>query len=137
LAAVSAPLGQLVEIVGMTQALRLVEGFGGTEIYLPNPSRVKAHSPLAQALGVETVQKLAAHWPSSHVMVPRGRGVARLKRRRDLAILEDCKTMSVRKVALKHEMTERAIYGVLERGREGLGESGASAITQGDLFGAE
>ena len=137
MAAVNAPLGQLVELVGMSAALRLVERFGGTCIYLPHPSRVKLHSPLAMALGLEPVKKLAGTWPQSHVMVPRGRGVTSLRRRRDRAILEDFRTLSVAQIARKYEMTERNVYMVLERGPEGLPGTPGAGGAQGDLFSAE
>lgn len=123
MAGASAPLGKLVELIGMTAARRLMEQFGGTEIYVPHASRVKPHGKLAQAIGFKSVKRLASMWPQSHVLVPRGRGVMRLTRRRDLAILEDHTTLTAPQLARKYEMTLRNVYSVLQRGREGLDDA--------------
>lgn len=132
MAAVNAPLGQLVELVGLPAALRLVDNFGGVCIYLPHPSRVKRHSDVAQVLGFEAMQKLAAVWPQAHVMVPRG--VDYLRRSRDRAIRADLEKMSVREVALKYETTERHVYRVQARAPQELEELAAAGDSQGSLF---
>lgn len=113
MAAVNAALGQLVDLIGLPMALRLVDNFGGVSVYLPHATRVKAHSPLAQVIGLEAMQKLAAAWPMEHVMVPRG--AEYLRRQRDAAIRADLAGMSVRDVALKYETTERHVYRVQAR----------------------
>lgn len=132
MAAVNAPLGQLVELVGLPAALRLVQRFGGTCVYVPHESRVKPHSQLAQAIGLEAARRLSTVWPQAHIMVPRG--AAYLQRQRDLAILEDAEALSVSQLARKYEMTERNVYFVLERGREGLPAIAGLDDGQGDLF---
>jgi Mor family transcriptional regulator len=113
MAAVNAPLGLLVDLIGLPMALRLVDNFGGVCVYLPHASRVKAHSPVAQVIGLEATQKLAAAWPMVHLMVPHG--AEYLRRQRDSAIRADLAGMSVRDVALKYETTERHVYRIQAR----------------------
>ena len=134
MAAVSAPLGQLVELVGLPAALRLVDRFGGTAIYVPHASRVKDHSPVALAIGAEATRKLAAVWPQAHVLVPRG--APYLRAQRDRAIHADRATLSLAQLARKYEMTERNVLFVLSREPQPMpGAGGASDDAQGDLFG--
>ena len=133
MSAVNIRLGQLVELVGVTAALRVVEKRGGTHFYVPNASRIEPHHQLAQEFGLEAAKALAAAFPQAHVMAPRGS--AYLRRLRDIAILEDAKAMSITAVARKYEMTERNVYMVLERGLEGLPDASGIDDSQGDLFG--
>lgn len=133
MAAVNAPLGQLVELVGLSAALRLVDRFGGTPIYLPHPSRVKEHSAVALEIGAEAMRRLAAVWPQAHIVVPRG--AAYLRRQRDIALLRDSASLSAAQLARKYEMIERHVYRILARGPEILPELGANDDGQGDLFG--
>lgn len=133
MAAVNAPLGQLIELIGLVKALQLVDRFGGTSVYVPHESRVKVHGALAEAIGVDAVRTLAGAWPGSHVIVPRGS--AYLRRQRDIAILADFKELSAAACARKYETTERHVYRIVERGLEGLPELPCANDTQGDLFG--
>jgi Mor family transcriptional regulator len=130
--AVNLQLEQLVDLVGVAAALRLVEKRGGTHFYVPHPTRVKPHALLAQEIGLEAARALAAAYPSQHVMAPRGE--AYLRRQRDLGVLNDCKDMSVTAVARKYELTERHVYRIMERGLEGLPEVPGVNDAQGDLF---
>lgn len=109
--AVNAQLGRLVELIGLPMALRLVDNFGGVPIYVPHPSRVKAHGKVAEVIGIEATQKLAAAWPSEHVMIPRG--VEYLRRKRAAEIHRKAGGSSVRELALEYQMTERNVYFVL------------------------
>lgn len=126
-------LEQLVDLVGIAAALRLVEKRGGTHFYVPLPTRIAIHHHLAVEMGLEPARRLAAAYPAQHVMVPRGAPM--LRRRRDIALLEDCKSMSITAVARKYEMTERNVYFRLERGLENLPELPGANDSQGDLFG--
>jgi len=132
-AAIHLTLERLVEILGLADALRLVEKRGGVAVYVPQPDRVKAHCELAQAVSLEGARKLSALYEMERLMVPKG--AAFLRRQRDVALLEDLKEMSVSKAALKYQMTERNVYFVLERGLEGLPPlPGRVDDSQGSLF---
>lgn len=133
MAAVNAPLTELVNLIGLPATLRLVEKFGGTTIYVPHQSRVKLHSAVAQVVGTDAVRQLATVWPQAHVVVPRG--AAYVRHQRDMAVLADAEKFSVARLARKYETTERNIYRILERGAQQppLGLSGPSDA-QGDLF---
>src|SRR5260221_11462877 len=126
------PLGHLVELLGLVDALRLVARRGGIAVYVPHGSRLQLHHKLAEEIGLEAAKKLAAEYPSTNVIVPRG--AAYLRRQRDRALLADVKQMSVSQAARKYEMTERNVYMLLERGLEGMPELPGSSDSQGDFF---
>jgi len=131
MAAVTAPLGQLVELIGLPLALRLVDNFGGVPIYLPHPGRVKEHSPVAQVIGAEAMRSLARAWPMTHVMLPLG--AAYLRRQRNAALRADAQTMSQPQLARKYEMTLRNIEYILARSDDDLADERV-ARAQGQLF---
>lgn len=131
MAAVNAPLGQLVELIGLPLALRLVDNFGGVPIYLPHPGRVKEHSPVAQVIGHEAMQRLAAEWPMTHVMVPSGADY--LRRQRNAALRADARQMSQPQLARKYDMALRTVERILA----GVDEDEAAETKtreQGQLF---
>lgn len=132
MAAVNAPLGQLVELIGLPLALRLVDNFGGVPIYLPHPGRVKEHSPVAQVIGAGPMRQLAAVWPMTHVMVPRGS--AYLRRQRNAALRADAQTMSQPQLARKYEMSLRNVEVILSRPEDDETDERV-ARAQGSLFG--
>lgn len=113
MAAVHAPLGQLVDLIGLPLSLRLVDNFGGVPIYLPHPQRVKEHSPVAQVIGVEAMRNLASAWPMTHVTIPRG--AAYLRRQRNAQLREDARTMSQPQLARKYDMALRTVERILAR----------------------
>lgn len=134
MAAIHLTLERLVEILGLADALRLVEKRGGVAAYVPQPDRVKAHCELAQAMSLEGARKLAALYPMERLMVPRG--AAHLRRERDIAVLKAVRNDSVSQVALEFQLTERHVYRIMERGLEGLPPASAAPNdAQGDLFG--
>ena len=113
--AVHASRYRLSELVGSAVALQLIDRFGGSSIYLPNPGNVNPNSELALVLGVENVRKLSVEWPQLQVTLPSASGLERT--RRDRAIVRDRRTLSIAKLARKYRLTERGIYLILRRQR--------------------
>jgi Mor family transcriptional regulator len=130
-----ASLEQLTELIGLPAALRLIDAFGGTCIYVPLPGMVKAHGRVARVIGAEAMARLAGAWPQEYVMVPRG--AEYLRRQRAIAIHRDAPDLSVSELARKYEMTERNIYLVLARPAPVEPAPGGTrpARAQLDLFG--
>jgi Mor family transcriptional regulator len=108
---VNARLEELVLAIGLPATLRLVDAFGGVRVYFPHPGAVRVDSELARAIGADAVQRLAALWPSTRVMLPQA--AAYLRRERNRAIHREKDALSIRALALKYELTERAVYGII------------------------
>lgn len=105
-----APLDEIVRVIGLPAALRLVQAFSGTRIYLPHPTRVKPHGPVARALGVEAAVQLSSWWPQCEIEIPKSDRL--LRRARDRAIRAEPKAMLVRDLAKKYDLTERQVYNI-------------------------
>ena len=54
-----APLMDIIKAIGLPAAMKLVENFGGTRIYLPQPEKVDADNEIAKIIGVEAARALA------------------------------------------------------------------------------
>lgn len=107
----NARLEELVDAIGLPATLRLVDAFGGVRVYFPHPSRVRLDSDLARAIGADAVQRLAALWPSTYVALPQA--AAYLRRERNRAIHLEKDKLSIRELALKYDLTERAVYSII------------------------
>lgn len=107
----NARLEEIVQAIGLPATLGLIEKFGGVRVYFPHPSRVRADSDLARAIGAEAVQRLAALWPSTYVALPQA--AAYLRRERNRAIHREKDALSIRELALKYELGERAVYSII------------------------
>jgi Mor family transcriptional regulator len=100
---------QLVAILGLPDALKLVRRFGGGSLYLPHPSRLCAGNKVVQEVGMAVALKLCCEWPQLDVMIPRL--ATELRRMRDRAIRRE-EGLSVTEIAWKYETTERHVYRV-------------------------
>ena len=125
----NAPLHELVRVLGLPTALRLVEKFGGVRVYLPLAENMTDDNPIAAAIGVDAARDLCALWPQERPYIPRA--VQILREERDKALLRDAEELSVPELARKYELTERAIYNVLKRG---AAAAIAPATDQPELF---
>lgn len=118
-------LEEVVRIIGMDAALKLVEAFGGTSPRVPKS--MYADHPIAAAIGIEPAIKLAQHYAGSDLYVPRCAAHLRALRDREIVRLSD--TISVDELARRYRLSDRSIWGILKRTDMGDG--------QGDLFGEE
>lgn len=109
----NAPLEELVKTLGLPAALRLVERFGGTRVYLPRPEVVSEEHPLARVVGLEAAQHLCRLWPSDKVMIPMAAQF--LREERDRALVRDAQDHTVPQLARKYEIHERSVYRILCR----------------------
>jgi Mor family transcriptional regulator len=126
---VNAPLDELVKTLGLPAALRLVEAFGGTRVYLPLAQTMTDEHPVARAVGASAARALCELWPSERVVIPRA--AAYLRAERDRALIKDAEDHTVPQLARKYELTERWVYYILARG---LPCDAAVAGGQSDLF---
>lgn len=107
----NAALEELVDAIGLPAALKLVESYGGTRIYLPLPENVEPDNPVAQVIGVPATVKLAHLWAQERPYLPRA--VDYLRKQRDAQLVRDAETMSRSELALKYRLTERHVYAIL------------------------
>ena len=107
-----APLIKIVEAIGLPAAMKLVEHFGGTRIYLPLPENVDAENEIARAVGLQAALQFAAAWdfdrdPDRHVEIPLARRQLRALMKEE--ILRDSAQLSERQLARKYRTTQRTI----------------------------
>lgn len=126
----NAPLDELVTRLGLPAALRLVEHFGGTRIYLPRAEAMNADHPIALVVGLEAAIDLCKTWPQERPAIPRA--AAFLRNERDRALLKDANDHTVPALARKYELTERQVYYILARGLSSADEPELAA--QSKLF---
>lgn len=108
---VYAPVGRLVEVLGVVSALKLAKRFGGGRLYVPQPERLKPEGAICATIGYDAAAKLAHEWRGLEIMVPRC--VSYLVRERARAMHAEAKSMSVGEVARKYDMTERYAFMTL------------------------
>lgn len=73
-------LEELVEILGREGALKLIQRFGGTALYVPhNPPE---HHALCLVLGVEGAARIASYYGGENLYLPLGRKWLREQQRR-------------------------------------------------------
>jgi Mor family transcriptional regulator len=108
-----APLLQIIEAIGLANAMKLVEAFGGVRIYLPLPENVTADNEVAKVIGVEATRKLAEAWggryarPTIPLARRHFRAVVKAEIRRERA------DKTIPELARKYQTTERNIYRYL------------------------
>jgi Mor family transcriptional regulator len=108
---VYASVDRLVEVLGLAAALKFAARFGGRSVYVPLPERLKPEGPLAGTIGFDLAQKICVEWGGQEVMVPKCR--AYLAREMARAIHREPKSMTVRAIAEKYDITERYAFQLL------------------------
>lgn len=101
---------EIVDVVGVEAALRLVEAWGGVRLYVPQ-QMPKDHL-LVSTLGREEADELAARYGGESIQVPRClhalRAVRNTRMRRERA-----RGDSPALLALRYRLTERQVYSIL------------------------
>lgn len=106
-----APLFDIIQAIGLGSAMKLVEHFGGTRIYLPLPENVGPDNDVAKVIGVDATRKLAAMWAQERPSIPLARRHLRAIVKAE--ILRERDKLTVPDLARKYETTERNIYRYL------------------------
>ena len=96
--------------IGMPATLKLVERFGGVRVYVPRPEKITEDHVIARTIGFEGALALARICRNESIEIPRAARARRLAR--DRAIRRESGALSVRELALKYGLSERAIYGI-------------------------
>lgn len=128
----NAPLEELVKTLGLPAALRLVERFGGTRVYLPRPERLTLEHPVVDVVGLEAARELCQLWPQERPWIPLAAKF--LRDERDRALIADSATRTMPQLARKYETTERHVYRILLRRGELHSLEAAAPPAQKQLF---
>ncbi|WP_111745581.1 Mor transcription activator family protein [Salinisphaera orenii] len=105
----------LIEVIGIQAALRLIEAFGGTDVYVPR----RPTPELESLLGLGPAQALVDHYyaGSDKLKLPRCAAAMRsLLHRRIVAAYHD--GASAAELARGHGCTERWVYILVARARD-------------------
>lgn len=118
---------EVIEVIGVSAALRLVEGWGGLRLYVPQPESITFDHELAKRLGYEEAVALCEIFAREKLDVPRCKAAARAARDRRMLREHDAGD-SARLLAARHGLTERQVWRILA-----AAGANADALT-GDLF---
>lgn len=122
-----ANIRRLVELIGLSATLKLMEVYGGAYCYVPKPADLSADHALVQLLGIEAAQALAREVQGDRLRL--ARGCAAVRAVRDAAIVHDYYVLHQSQVALarKYRLDERTVRAIVNRT--------ALPMAQADLFG--
>lgn len=116
----------LVDVIGMKAAMRIVEKRGGIRLYVPKSAK-DDHS-LSTLIGLDNLEELVKIYGGEEIEIPRCEEALRAVRQRQ--IIADLQSGSCAEVALRHGYTERGLRLMLRRA-EARGEV---KTNQMDLF---
>jgi hypothetical protein len=121
----------LAATVGLDDALKFVERFGGQYIRVPRglAQGQPPDHPIAQALGLELAQKIAIYFDGDYIQVPTGKAaLAALKRQK---IRQDLVAgLSHNEVARRNQVTVRTVYCIQ---RKALGSKSTQSANKDQL----
>ena len=102
---------ELIEVLGLVDALQFVERFSGARVYVPHQDRISQRGIVAAALGVCVARQLALRWAEKEIEVPSGTDY--LYRRRSLEIHREKDLRTVRELAAKYRLSEHDVNQIL------------------------
>jgi hypothetical protein len=127
---------ELMDVVGLEAMLKLVNALGGTTFPVSKNKTREGQirfEMLAEVIGVEAAEQLTRYCGGSILIIPRFDKVMREVRNRAIrnefdAMLQagDSATWSVTKLALKHAVTSRTVWEVVNTPNQDLGVYGES-----------
>ena len=103
-------MADLVDIIGLPSVLKLMDAFGGTEVWIPEKLN-HAHD-LVAAVGAEAAQTLCEYMSRERVKVPRGAAIRREVRNRAIR-RERHEGAKLAELALRYGMTDRQVLNIL------------------------
>lgn len=101
----------IARLIKIENALNLIDGFGGTKIYIPVRQALNVNSKLAQVIGFSNLQLLSDQLGNNHIEIPMGTPITVAMRNR--AIRKQASTMSKEKLARKFSVTLRTIRSIV------------------------
>ncbi|WP_052190895.1 Mor transcription activator family protein [Chitinibacter sp. ZOR0017] len=115
---------ELVRVIGLTAALKLVELHGGTSILIPQGKKRAgqiAYEALAEIIGYKEMALLAEHYRGDDVLyIPSCKAAVRAVRNRlirsdfDAYTGEESANRAVMKLARDHHLSDRRVWEILK-----------------------
>lgn len=99
----------LWKLIGIDALTRLCIVFGGIRIYVCNSERMRRQ--LEIIVGADAAEKIIKEYLGVEIEIPNLKILALEKRNR--GILADRESMTVRELAMKHDLTQRQIRNIL------------------------
>jgi Mor family transcriptional regulator len=106
-------LADLVECLPVAAVLSLIERFGGTVLRIPLPDNLTEEHELVKTIGAEAARRLCGLCGAVEITFPKGVGLEKLARTRQIRYLRHEKKWRISKLARYFRVTERAIYNAL------------------------
>lgn len=103
-------LRELVDVIGITAAQKLVNEFGGLRLTVP--VKMPEQHPLAQLLGLESARKLSHHYAQERLDVPKALSAIQAARNHQMRI-DHARGVSTRQLAQREGLTERRVWEIL------------------------
>lgn len=104
-------LKELVDVIGLQAAAKLIAKRGGTRVTVPASAE---GSVLADIIGIEALERMITHYGIGEITLDRG--AAALKAVEDREILRELSAgVSAPALAIRYGRTERAIYKLAAR----------------------
>jgi Mor family transcriptional regulator len=108
-------LREVAELIGLPAALRLVEHYGGTLLYVrQNPT---ADYELVEVIGMKAARRLADHFGLEQLEVPRCAEALRALRDREICRLYLEEDWTAGRLARKYGLTMRQVWRILAAAR--------------------
>lgn len=121
---------ELVEVIGLEAALKLVKARRGTDIWIP----ATAHDThwLAVLVGMAAFKKLVGRYGYTVLSVP-SCGQA-IKTARNAKLVADSGTLTHWQLAIKYQLNQRTVRRVLKHGRQAPRLAATAGSVNFDLF---
>ena len=104
-------LRDIAGVIGLSATVELAFRYGGVRLYIPLPKSINEDHPIAQTIGLDAAQKLAALAGPQRLVIPRALKV--LVKLRNEIIYRDSASLPVPAIARKHNLTERRVRSIL------------------------
>lgn len=115
----------IVEVVGIDAALRLVEAWGGLRLYVPQA--LPADHSLVGILGPALAANMAAHFGGEPLNIPRCLHALRSMRNQRIRGARRAGATPA-ELARQHSLTERQVYNILADDDGGQGDRQGSLL---------
>lgn len=97
---------EVASAIGLESARKLIECFGGTELFVPQT--ITARHKIAKAIGIESARMLSTYFHGTELSLP-----VSWARRREVEKLAGDPEMTKQKIAIATGYSERQVYRIL------------------------
>ncbi len=103
-------MNELARVITLDSVIKLVDSFGGLEIYIPN--RAKKSSKLIQIIGMDDLVSLCQHYHGTVIKIPRLMTLRLMLRNQKICKARN-EGIPLSELARKFNLTQRQIHNIL------------------------